>query len=112
MHRPLLVVKTEQQRAECRAVARPAPSDDDAVRGSLVLDLHPESLARHVGPSPRLGDDAVESRALELFEPLLRLLRVPRVWRQEDRPLDSFQELLEPLASFAQRLLAEIHVAL
>src|SRR5207245_4852212 len=73
-----------------------------------MLDFHPEALARHVRAVPGLGHHAVQSRALELLEPFVRLFRVARVRREEDRLLDALEHLLEPLPPLAEGLLAKV----
>ena len=73
-----------------------------------MLDLHPQPLAWHVGSVPRLGDHAVKPRSLELLEPLLGRFRVACVRSQKDRLLDTFEQLLEPPAPFAEGLLAQV----
>ena len=58
----------------CRALAFlvPAKPGDHAVAIALVLDLEHHALVRLVGPRDRLGDDAVEPRALEAAKPVRR----------------------------------------
>src|SRR5258707_10916328 len=81
------VIQTEQQRAERLAVGRLTPADDHAIGRALMLDLHPQALAGHVGACPGLRHHAIESSALEAFEPLSRRRAVTRVGSKKDRRL-------------------------
>ena len=108
VHAALLVEEPEQQRSERRSIVGFAPSDHDAISRALVLDLHPESLARDVSPGPRLGDHAVEPCSLESLKPALGGGVVSRVGRQEDRLLDPLEQALEPLAPLTKRQLAQV----
>ena len=71
--RAVILVQPEQQRADRVGAGLVQPvAGDDAVGRALVLDLEHDALVRLVGDRQRLGDDAVEARALELVEPALR----------------------------------------
>src|SRR5207253_8563353 len=67
LQRAAVIVQAEQQRAD-RVLARlvPAKSRHHAVGGAGVLDLDHGALAGLVGECRRLGDDAIQARALEL----------------------------------------------
>src|SRR5205814_4441548 len=93
-------------------VARLPPADDDAVRRALVLDLDPQALAGHVGPTPGLRDHTVETGPLELLEPFVGRLGVACIGGQENRPLDALEELLEPRAALAKGALAKVFLPL
>ena len=66
----VVVVEPEQQRADADAVLVEAEAGDDAVGGAQVLHLQHGALALFVETVERLGDHAVETRALEALEPL------------------------------------------
>src|ERR1043166_2988473 len=68
----LSVVQSEQQRSDggSLVVLVPPKTGDDAVRLALVLHLDHHPFVRLVVPVLRLGDHAVESRALEALEPV------------------------------------------
>ena len=72
LQRAGIVEETEQQRADCGALAFlvPAEAGDDAVAIALVLHLEHHALVRLVGAGTRLGHDAVETGALEAAEPI------------------------------------------
>src|SRR5574338_144856 len=80
----VVAVEAKQQRADRRAVAVlvPAEARHDTVAVTLVLHLEHDALVRLVGPAVRLGDHAIEPRALEALEPILGHHAVPRGWRQ------------------------------
>src|SRR5699024_1552326 len=71
MQRALLVVQAEEQAAHPDPVLVDAVSGHDAVGGPEVFDLEPAPLALAVRVFGALGDDPVETGALELVEPLL-----------------------------------------
>ncbi len=53
-----------------------AVAQHDHVRRAVVLDLQHRALVGRVGAGERLGDDAVEPRALELDQPAPRHIDV------------------------------------
>ena len=68
-----------------------AETRDDAVAGALVLHLQHRALAGVVAVGERLGDDAVEARALEAREPVGRDVAIACRGRDVERrraPLD------------------------
>ena len=113
VHEPAaIVVEAEQQRAHRPRVGLVRPvAGHHAVRRSDVLDLEHHPFVRLVGPLERLGDDAVEPRALELVEPPLRHLGIVGGRGEVDRRLRAGQRLLEHAASLAERLTGEVAVA-
>ena len=72
LQRTVAVVEAEEKRADGLLVAPLVPAEPrhDAVAIPLVLDLEHHSLVRLVRSRGRLGDDAVEPRAFEAFEPV------------------------------------------
>src|SRR5438477_6560643 len=73
MQQPILVIKTEQQRADDILTLVVAKTTDDAVSAAIILDLlHAAAVARAVFEVAALGDDAVEGRTGPL-KPLLGL---------------------------------------
>ena len=103
-----VVVEAEQQRAQRFPVLVPAPAQDHAVGGALVLDLGPQALAGHIRRVPGLGDDAVQARPLELVEPLGGHRRRARVGRQMDRRPGAREQRLQTHPPPVQRLFAQV----
>lgn len=102
---PVLAVEPEQERADGVGPALVHPvAGDDAVGRALVLDLEHEALVGLVGDVDRLGDDAVEARALELGEPALRDVAVGCRRGQVDGRLGRGECLLERRAPLGERL--------
>ncbi len=66
-----VVVQAEQQRADTLAVLVHPVTGQHALGGAQVLHLHQRALIRRVRVVEPLGDDAVETGALELDEPAL-----------------------------------------
>src|ERR1051326_695911 len=74
MQMPAVVVEAEEQRADqfVFAVLVPAESGDDAVRRAGVLDLDHRALPRLVMAVSGLRNDAIQSGAFDVIEPLPR----------------------------------------
>ncbi len=66
-----LGVKTDQEGADALPRLVDAIAEGDDIRSAGVLDLEHRALVRRVRLGERLGDDAVESRALEFRQPAL-----------------------------------------
>src|SRR5262245_40189518 len=112
VQRPLVVVQTEEQRPDAVAVLVGPEAGDDAVGGALVLDLEPGAFVLAVLARARLGDNPVETGALELLEPLGCDLRVLGHRGDVDRRRCAAQHLLEPAAPLGDRPRPEVVVAL
>jgi hypothetical protein len=84
---------------------------DDAVGGAHVLDLEHHPLVRLVRQVERLGDDAVESGALELVEPPQGDVAVGRGRRDVHGRTGVRQRLLERPAPVGERLCQQRPVA-
>src|SRR5207249_5846772 len=69
-----VVEKAEQERADHCALTFfvPAKAGNDTVALAFVFDLEHHALVGLVGPRNRLGDDAVETSALEATKPVSR----------------------------------------
>src|SRR5262249_37847920 len=95
---PVVVVETEQERADHRAgaVLVPAKAGDDAVGGPRVLDLDHRALTRTIWRVQALGHHAVEPGALEAPEPVLGERAIPRRGRDVHRWLRVAEDVLEP----------------
>ena len=74
LQRAGVVEKAEQERADSRALTLlvPAKAGNDTIAIALVLDLEHHALVGFVGSRNRLGDDAVETGALEATKPIRR----------------------------------------
>src|SRR6516164_907558 len=73
MEQSVVVIKSEQQRADRLAVGAVTKPAHHAIGAAVVFDLlHAGALTRAIRGVASLGDDAVERRAC-LFEPLRRL---------------------------------------
>src|SRR5579871_2733838 len=84
-----IVKESEQQRADfgLRPLLIPAESRHHAVAIALMLDLEHDALVGLVGDRERLGHDAIEPRAFEAVEPVLRHGRILGGRRDVDRRL-------------------------
>src|SRR6185312_8543977 len=94
----LLVIEPEQQRGDPPlGLLAPAEADDHAVRGPIRLHLD-DAVARawQVGNVEPFRDHAVEPGRLESLQPVMCLLRVPRL-RREPELLPDPLELGAPL---------------
>ena len=106
---PFVVVQPEQQRADdALAALVPAEAGDDAIGGADVLDLDHGALAGLVAGAGRLGDDAVEARALEAIEPLGRERAIARHRSQVNRRHTLAEQGFETSPALAQWSRAEI----
>src|SRR5436309_5624420 len=74
LERAGVVEKAEQERADrCTLTFLvPAKAGNDTIALALVLDLEHHALIGFVGSRNRLGDDAVETSALEATKPVRR----------------------------------------
>ena len=113
MERARVVEQAEQQRPDvgARAVLVPAEPGDDAVGRALVLDLEHRPLARLVGSVESLGDDPVETGALEPLEPVRGGRAIAGRRGQVDRRLGGPEDRLQSSPSLALRDLAQVLVA-
>jgi hypothetical protein len=85
MQHAFVIVQPEEQRTDgIGDTLVPAKTGDDAVGRPRVLDLEHRALPRLIGCDFGLGDDAIESRALESFEPFSGNAPVARHGRQVD----------------------------
>ena len=103
-------VQPEQQRPDRvgAALVRPV-ARHHAVRRPVVLDLEHHALVRLVQHRPRLRDQAVKPRALELAEPLRGDLLIGRRGRQVDGRGRAGQRLLERGAALGERALRVVN---
>src|SRR6476646_8620471 len=99
-----VVVQAEEQRADRALLTAlvPAEAGHDAVALALVLDLEHDALVRLVGAVDRLGDDAVEPRALEALEPVASDADVARRRREVERRLEPTQRLFQERPAFVE----------
>ena len=104
MENTIVIVETEKQRADERAVGRIAKSADDTVGGAQALDLEPAALAHQVRLIETLGDDAVE-RAGGASKPCFGRGSLARIRRkaQRRRRLERGEERLERDAALRER---------
>jgi hypothetical protein len=110
VERPIVVVEAEQERADHRpgTLLVPAEAGDHAVGGARVLHLDHRALAGAIGRVEPLGHDPVEPGALEAMEPVLGESPVAGGRRQVHRRPRARQHLLEPLAPYRQRHVAQV----
>ena len=66
-----------------------------------MFDLDHDTLARHVGTVGRFGNDAVESRALEVVEPPRGRREIAGHWREVERGFGLCEQTLQHRATFA-----------
>ena len=102
-----IVVEAEQQRADALAVFVEAVARDRAVARALVLHLQHCALPGTVRVLEWLGDDTVESRALEATEPVRREVTIARRGRQVDRRRRAAEQQCEPSPTLAERCLEQ-----
>ena len=88
-----------------------AVAERDDVGGAGVLDLQHRALVRLVGVVEALGDDAVQTRSLELGEPASRGRGIFGRPGHVHGRLDARQQILELGAARGERCLAQIAVA-
>jgi len=98
-----VVVEARKQRTHAVAVLVHAITGDHAVDRALVLHLQHRALPRLIGARDRLGDDAVEARALEPLEPVGGDVAVGGRRRQEQRRLGRAEQPLELLTTRTER---------
>ena len=113
MERARVVEQAEQQRPDvgARPVLVPAEPGDDAIGRPLVLDLEHRPLARLVRGIEPLGDDAIETGALEPLEPVGGGRPIAGRRRQVDGRLGAPEDGLEAGSPLALRDLAQVLVA-
>ena len=87
MERALVIEQPQEQGADVRArpVLVPSEASDDTIRRALMLDLEHRALAGLIRRVELLGDDTIETGALEVIEPFGRERAVAGGRRQVDR---------------------------
>src|SRR6185369_14508184 len=110
VQRAAVVVETEEQGADERAgtLLVPAEAGDDGVRAAHVLHLDHGALAGLIGGALVLGDDAVETGALEAPKPLLRHRASPIAGRDVDGAAGAPESPLELPAPVRLRTRAQV----
>jgi len=109
--RAVVVVEADEERSDADTALVDAVAERDDVGGARVLDLQHGALVRLVGVVETLGDDTVETRALELREPASGGRGIVARAGQVHRRLDARKEVLELGATAGERSIAQIAVA-
>src|SRR4029077_3319130 len=96
LQRAFFIIEPKQERADgVLAALVPAKSRHHTVAGADMLDLDHRALSRLIRSRRRLGDHAVQPRALEALQPVDGDLAVARHRREVERAPDLLEELLK-----------------